>query len=697
MSGTTIREFMVALGFDTDNAGAKQMGDTLVGTEFKAKALNAALISLAAGAITAVAKTAGELDKLYYSSQRIGASASNIRGYEAALSQMGGTAANALQTLESVSQKIRQSPGYEGMIKNLGVSTRDQNGAMRDRVDVMKDMSKTLAGMKYYQANAYAGALGIDENTLMAMRDPAFTQNLEKYQKLQKDMGMSDGLAKSGKDFMVEFRDITMTTKAISEVIIMTAGKSLIPVLKIINTGLQTGIGWFKGLNPQVKEFLTTGLKIAAVVIVIGGLVAAGGKLIGMIGILKSLVGLFKLLRIVMLASPIGIILALAAAIALLYDDYKIWKEGGKSLIDWGAWSYGIEGAIKGMKEIADWLKKLSQAAIDFGAGAFEKLANTDFGQAVVTATTKAAAATKEVTKAVVKDVVDQLEVKGGKNGIGGMKNGVMHLTDQDIEDIVKVTSTEVVGGLKGQAFEQQTKGVVDTILNRTASGKWGSSVRDVINSHRQFTKITGPKSYKTKDGKIIKNNPYGSVQNMPSSAVNQRVRAQVLQYLQDRANGTQSSVGNHLNYANPYASDKKNRKAWVDAFYKQAKEDGLVFGTGKAVHGHGTTKDLQKFRPKPFAVVIDGKDSSVDINSSGAPVRVPIINTTVPPSGNPHKEQTGGSTTNNGKNITIHQSHKTDIVINGADNPQLTANKIQQSEENSAVQMARNARTVIG
>jgi hypothetical protein len=37
------------------------------------------------------------------------------------------------------------------------------------------------------------------------------------------------------------------------------------------------------------------------------------------------------------LLSPIGIILALGAALLLLYDDWKTWKEGGKSAIDWGS------------------------------------------------------------------------------------------------------------------------------------------------------------------------------------------------------------------------------------------------------------------------------------------------------------------------------------------------------------------------
>lgn len=45
--------------------------------------------------------------------------------------------------------------------------------------------------------------------------------------------------------------------------------------------------------------------------------------------------------------SPIGLITALAAGIALLWEDYQTWKEGGDSLIDWGKWKPEVDAALK--------------------------------------------------------------------------------------------------------------------------------------------------------------------------------------------------------------------------------------------------------------------------------------------------------------------------------------------------------------
>ncbi|MCK0901025.1 cell wall hydrolase [Acinetobacter pittii] len=685
MSDTVIRDFLVSLGFSTDNEGARKMGDALKGVELKATLLHKTLLLLATGAVVAVAKTASELDKLYYSSQRIGASASNIRAYGDAISQMGGNAQNALQSLENVAQKMRNSPGYEGMLTGMGVATRDGNGQLRDRVEVMKDLSKTMKGMDYYQANAYASSLGIDENTLMAMRDDKFISNMEKYQKLRQDVGLTDELTKSGTEFMVQFRDITMTTKAITEVVVMTAGQALIPILKMINNFLRSTIAWFAELDPRFKAILATGLKFALLAVIFGGFIGTIAKLASVLPMLKGLLFLIKSLRLAFLASPIGIVLALAAAIAALWDDYQTWKNGGESLIDWSKWEGGIETAIARIKQLAELIKNLKDKTVEFVTKAIEDPAGT--AKETVAAVTEAA---KTGTAAVVNATKNT--VSNFKNTVNSTKTGrTLQLTQRDIDDLIKVTSTEVVASLKGEAFTKQTHGVVDTILNRVASGKWGDSVRDVANAKRQFTKITGPKSYKTKSGKVIKLNPYGSVQNMPLKDVNPKVRAEVLSYLERRANGQESSVGEHLNYANPYVSDKKNRDAWVDAFYEKSKKDGLVFGSGKNVHGHGTTKDLLKYKPKPFSIAVAENHNS-NINSLNG---LNIRNTSSPTNNNPYREQVN-SVNSKSKNVTIYQSYKTDMTINDSKSPMETAQMVKRHNEDTMIHMARVVKPLI-
>ncbi|MDI3451657.1 cell wall hydrolase [Acinetobacter sp. V89_4] len=677
MSDTVIRDFFVSLGFSTDNEGARKMGDALKGVDLKATLLHKTLLLLATGAVVAVAKTASELDKLYYSSQRIGASASNIRAYGDAISQMGGNAQNALQSLENVAQKMRNSPGYEGMLTGMGVATRDGNGQLRDRVEVMKDLSKTMKGMDYYQANAYASSLGIDENTLMAMRDDKFIGNMEKYQKLRQDVGLTDELTKSGTEFMVQFRDITMTTKAITEVVVMTAGQALIPILKMINNFLRSAIAWFAELDPRFKAILATGLKFALLAVIFGGFIGTIAKLASVLPMLKGLLFLIKSLRLAFLASPIGIVLALAAAIAALWDDYQTWKNGGESLIDWSKWEGGIETAIARIKELAELIKNLKDKTVEFVTKAIDDPAGT--AKETVAAVTEAA---KTGAAAVVS--ATQTTISNVKSTVSTAKSGrVLQLSEQDIVDIMKVASTEVVGSLKGKDFENQAAGVVDTILNRVASGKFGEGVKGVVNQRWAFSDINAPRK-----------SAYGSVDKVPMSRVSKRMEKFVREYVAKRAAGQESIVGENISYANPYylSEASSTTKKWVREVQKQAKETGQVFGSGKAVHVHGTPSADKHKMPKPFAISL-GVNNALGTNNLS---NLSIKNIGAPNSSNPYKDQLN-SANSNSKNITIYQTHKTDMVINEANNPKETASLVKRNNENTMVQMARNAKGLIG
>lgn len=89
-----------------------------------------------------------------------------------------------------------------------------------------------------------------------------------------------------------------------------------------------------------------------------------------MITPLASVIGLFYSFKaMAFLASPIGMVLALAAAVGALYDDYMTWKEGGVSLIDWSKWEPDIQAALKGIGWVIDKFKELTGSTSDIEAG----------------------------------------------------------------------------------------------------------------------------------------------------------------------------------------------------------------------------------------------------------------------------------------------------------------------------------------
>ncbi|EPL1596561.1 hypothetical protein KKI57_003607 [Acinetobacter baumannii] len=662
MSDTVIRDFFVSLGFSTDNEGARKMADTLKGVELKAALLHKTLLLLATGAVVAVTKTASELDKLYYSSQRIGASASNIRAYGDAISQMGGNAQNALQSLENVAQKMRNSPGYEGMLTGMGVATRDGNGQLRDRVEVMKDLSKTMKGMDYYQANAYASSLGIDENTLMAMRDDKFIDNMEKYQKLRQSVGLTDELTKSGTDFMVEFRDITMTTKAITEVVVMTAGQALIPILKMINNFLRSAIAWFAELDPRFKAILATGLKFALLAVIFGGFIGTIAKLASVLPMLKGLLFLIKSLRLAFLASPIGIVLALAAAIAALWDDYQTWKNGGESLIDWSKWENGIETAISRIKQLAELIKSLKDKTVEFVTKAIDDPAGT----------------AKETVAAVT---------EAAKTGTAAVVNATQS-TVNAIKENVSASSSSFSQKYKSKNFTSNKAKTIEAVAK--SIGVDPNDLAAVISFETAGTFSPSAKNPKSSATGLIqfmegsggtKGKYYGMSRKKFASLSFDEQMVYVEKYFKERGfkSSKKRNVADLYTAVTGYGYKKGSRAYELNKVWDSNK-DGYI-AKGEMVQN----KDFKKHQRNYFTPNI-GTTPNINIRNTKNLANV----------SNPHKEQVNNSNASSA-NITIYQSHKTDMTINGADNPKETAQVVQRHNENTMIQMARNVKPLIG
>ncbi|ENE2373192.1 transglycosylase SLT domain-containing protein [Klebsiella aerogenes] len=371
MNAETIKDFLVSLGFKVDESGERKFNAVLAGVTSNAIKTGFAVEAAALSVVAFTAKIAQASDKLYWASQRTGATVQGLKQVSYAISQVGGSADSAMSSLESLARFIRTNPGAEGFLNRLGVQTRDASGNMRDMASIFTGVGQKLSSMPYYRANQYASMLGIDENTLMAMRRGVGGFSGE-YSAMAKAIGFNaDQAAVSSNRFMTSLRsfgemagmardkigsnlagglagsldklrrqildNFPKIERAITAVVkgILWAGEMLGRVIsRLVQLG--EGIsGWWKSLNKQTQEFIQ----------LIGALTAA-----------------WWLLNRAMLASPITWILGLAAAIALLIEDYKTFKEGGKSLIDWKKWEKEVDAAINLVNDLKNTVIDLGKA-----------------------------------------------------------------------------------------------------------------------------------------------------------------------------------------------------------------------------------------------------------------------------------------------------------------------------------------------
>jgi hypothetical protein len=383
MNAETLKDFLISLGFKVDEAGARKFDAVVAGTTLKAIELGVKVEAAALSVVAFTAKIASGLDDLYWASQRTGATVEGIKQIGYAVSQVGGSVDGARGSLENLARFMRNNPGAEGFLNRLGVQTRDASGNMRDMATIFTGVGQRLSSMPYYRANQYAQMLGLDENTLMAMRR-GIGQFSGEYTAMAKAIGYNaDVAAVSSNKFMTSLRSFGLMAGMARDKIGSSLADGLAGSLDRLRRQILENFPKIEGaITSTVKGILWAGEMVGRIIYRLIqaasdirawwiGLDSDTQKLIQTLG---GLLVAWRLLNAAMLASPVSLVLALAAAILLLYDDYRTWKEGGKSLIDWKQWEPAIEKA----KAAILWLRdKLLGLKDDVGGwqNAFEVLA----------------------------------------------------------------------------------------------------------------------------------------------------------------------------------------------------------------------------------------------------------------------------------------------------------------------------------
>ncbi|HHX3094048.1 TPA: hypothetical protein ACVFE1_002095 [Klebsiella pneumoniae] len=379
MNAETLKDFLISLGFKVDEAGARKFDAVVAGTTLKAIELGVKVEAAALSVVAFTAKIASGLDDLYWASQRTGATVEGIKQIGYAVSQVGGSVDGARGSLENLARFMRNNPGAEGFLNRLGVQTRDASGNMRDMATIFTGVGQRLSSMPYYRANQYAQMLGLDENTLMAMRR-GIGQFSGEYTAMAKAIGYNaDVAAVSSNKFMTSLRSFGLMAGMARDKIGSSLADGLAGSLDRLRRQILENFPKIEGaITGTVKGILWAGEMVGRVIyrlIQLGqgisdwwdSLDKQSQQLIELIG---ALTAAWWMLNRAMIASPITWVLGLAAAIALLWEDYQTWKEGGKSLIDWGKWKPEVDAALKMVGD-------LKQTVLDLGK-ALAKLLNID-------------------------------------------------------------------------------------------------------------------------------------------------------------------------------------------------------------------------------------------------------------------------------------------------------------------------------
>lgn len=194
----TIKEFLVGLGFDIDEASWSKFTGGIARATKQVTALGAETVATGLAISAMVEKTARNYEELYYVAQRSGASIAGLKANEYGWRQVGLSAGQARSTIESVAQTIRTNPGLRGLMQSFGI---DPNNAERAATQFVETLKRRFGERGYFVAAQFAQMYGIDETafrTLWINIDRLKAAQKE-HQAMMRDAGLDADQA--GEDF----------------------------------------------------------------------------------------------------------------------------------------------------------------------------------------------------------------------------------------------------------------------------------------------------------------------------------------------------------------------------------------------------------------------------------------------------------------------------------------------------------------
>jgi hypothetical protein len=245
----TIREFVVGLGFQLDEAKERDLAAALEGAVLKANLLATAIEGIARTVVSKVGEVAASFEALYYQSQRTLSSPTGIQAFEFAFKNLGSTVADAGAALESFGYRLRTQPGFENWIKGLGVNTRDAAGQLRDTSQIIPELAKHIQSMhSTATSNLFREALGgIGDQGWRTLNDPDFWNQYNKALESANAAGLGANAAESAVKFEKAWREVWMRIGNMEE-----GGES--QLLTGLTEPLSKLNKWMDDHNPQLSD-----------------------------------------------------------------------------------------------------------------------------------------------------------------------------------------------------------------------------------------------------------------------------------------------------------------------------------------------------------------------------------------------------------------------------------------------------------
>ncbi|MGH8709740.1 MAG: hypothetical protein ACREVA_00200 [Burkholderiales bacterium] len=387
MAGTTIKEFLVGLGFEVDQSGQARFEAGIRGATLAVAALGAAVVAgggLITKFVAGVADTYDALGDLAFATDTTADALKELQ-FVATLTDSSVIAVDS--SIAGLSRSIGETVLGIGRAKKifeeLGVSVTDSSGKVKDTTAVLYEVGDAIKDLDKASQQAALGKLGIDPTLFKALTSDISglrAEYAQLYKSLRLDVNAAAETSGAFSESMIRVKHIIdAATDAIALRLLPTVSRWIqsfhdlsINILPSLVDGLESVFG-------TINKAADIAFKFGGEIIEFGGGIVdafkqandASGGWIGRFGILGLAVESFGGFVIELIQTGLVRWAAGILGLILLYDDLSTFLQGGEALFGdfWGAHLDDILALKEALKVLwAAFLEGISKVGPEFAS-----------------------------------------------------------------------------------------------------------------------------------------------------------------------------------------------------------------------------------------------------------------------------------------------------------------------------------------
>ena len=364
MNTEVLQQFLVKLGFETDEKSLKSFIGNLETSALRITAFGAAITAMAGSVLKSLDDISHEYKQLDLLAKQFHSTAEEINNFIEVNATLGIKTQDSIDSLKGLGRAIADTNLGVGRAKKIFENLKiDVKG--KGAIEVLDELKTKMANLDMGAKQRIMERLGLDPKLLVVFNDvfgkTAYIKN--ELTKVDLSTGFNlDKVVENSKNFQKSMKELDIQTnltkgafekvyKVVAADIMPKVGASISNVAKVIEDVRRNFLDNAKKIEESLKPVLEITLKIGEAFIklfvtaiktgmdmikpIIDGLMAlnkaTGGWALGIAAALAA----WRVFNLGFLFTPLGAILALGVGLLALWDDFTTFQEGGESFINW--------------------------------------------------------------------------------------------------------------------------------------------------------------------------------------------------------------------------------------------------------------------------------------------------------------------------------------------------------------------------